>query len=297
MSGLPLYLDMTHGAESGDARVEVRVKTPHGMRQHPILGHDRQAVVDLVKRVSPRTDVYIGVAPRTARPCGGKDAVERVHVLYVDCDTQDAIAALEEFDPVPSMIVNSGRGRHAYWSLAEPAAPVDVEQANRRLAAHLGADLAATDCARILRPPGSFNHKTNPPLPVEIVAVNIEIYAIADVVGEIPQLEEATNLRRLEPRDFPIGDALNQIPPAVYVEALTGRVPNRAGKLCCPFHDDSTPSLQVYDDPQRGWVCFGCGKGGTVIDFGAALYGLAPRGGEFFEIQRRLVDQLLAVAA
>ena len=32
---------------------------------------------------------------------------------------------------------------------------------------------------------------------------------------------------------------------------------NRAGMACCPFHDDKTPSLKVYDDH---FYCFGCAK-------------------------------------
>lgn len=42
---------------------------------------------------------------------------------------------------------------------------------------------------------------------------------------------------------------------------------NRAGFLKCPFHSgDNTASLKVYKG-DRGWHCFGCGKGGSVIDF------------------------------
>jgi DNA primase len=37
-------------------------------------------------------------------------------------------------------------------------------------------------------------------------------------------------------------------------------------KLCCPFHADDTPSLQVYPKTNT-WHCFGCGKGTDSIDF------------------------------
>ena len=36
--------------------------------------------------------------------------------------------------------------------------------------------------------------------------------------------------------------------------------------MCCPFHGEKTPSLKVYKGT-GGWHCYGCGKGGSVIDF------------------------------
>lgn len=45
-----------------------------------------------------------------------------------------------------------------------------------------------------------------------------------------------------------------------------GLKPERGNLLCCPFHDDKTPSLQIY--PQtNSYHCFGCGKSGDVIQF------------------------------
>lgn len=42
---------------------------------------------------------------------------------------------------------------------------------------------------------------------------------------------------------------------------------NRAGFMRCPFHSgDRTASLKIYSG-DRGWHCFGCGRGGSVIDF------------------------------
>lgn len=45
---------------------------------------------------------------------------------------------------------------------------------------------------------------------------------------------------------------------------------NRSGFACCPFHGEKEPSLKVYDRT-NSWVCFGCHKGGDVINF-ARLY-------------------------
>lgn len=38
------------------------------------------------------------------------------------------------------------------------------------------------------------------------------------------------------------------------------------GFMVCPFHGDKDASLKVYKGT-GGWHCFGCGKGGSVIDF------------------------------
>ena len=40
----------------------------------------------------------------------------------------------------------------------------------------------------------------------------------------------------------------------------------RHGFMCCPFHGEREPSLKVYPET-GGWHCFGCGRGGSVIDF------------------------------
>lgn len=52
--------------------------------------------------------------------------------------------------------------------------------------------------------------------------------------------------------------------------------PNRAGFICCPFHNEKTPSLKVYADGKR-FKCFGCGIGGSVIDFVMRLFNLTFR--------------------
>lgn len=46
---------------------------------------------------------------------------------------------------------------------------------------------------------------------------------------------------------------------------------SRSGMACCPFHEDRTPSLKVYDDH---FYCFGCGATGDCTGFAAKLFGL-----------------------
>jgi len=62
-------------------------------------------------------------------------------------------------------------------------------------------------------------------------------------------------------------------------------------KGLCPFHDDYEPSLVVYQD---SFYCFGCGVGGTVIDYVMQREGCAPleaakrlAGGSFLPYVRR----------
>lgn len=51
----------------------------------------------------------------------------------------------------------------------------------------------------------------------------------------------------------------------------------RGGFIRCPFHKEKTPSLKLYTEPGRGWNCYGCGHGGSVIDFVMELFGISFR--------------------
>jgi hypothetical protein len=86
-------------------------------------------------------------------------------------------------------------------------------------------------------------------------------------------------------------DPMKSIEPRVYVEALTGETVPANGMMRCPLpdHDDRTPSFQVLSSH---WRCFGCNRGGSVIDFAAALYGVGTRGSDYLEIRRRLLADL-----
>lgn len=54
-----------------------------------------------------------------------------------------------------------------------------------------------------------------------------------------------------------------------------GFEPSRAGFIKCPFHQgDRTASLKLYPG-ERGFHCFGCNRGGSVIDFVMELYGIS----------------------
>ena len=47
---------------------------------------------------------------------------------------------------------------------------------------------------------------------------------------------------------------------------------NRGNMVCCPFHNDRTPSMKLNEDY---FYCFGCGAHGDVIDLVARLFNLS----------------------
>lgn len=180
---LRLQLAAITGNEPSSSYLELRFKTTQGMGQEwiPVFESDR-AVRAIVNR-SDVTDVYVGAAPRIARK-GIADAVKRVWALWADCDSVESVESLWNFRPLPSIVIRSGTDNHlhAWWQLSGAVTPEQAVRANRRLALTLGADRAATDAARIMRPAGSLNHKTSPPRPVECVRLEPDAFEVAGIV-------------------------------------------------------------------------------------------------------------------
>jgi CHC2-type zinc finger protein/DNA primase RepB-like protein len=244
-------------------------------------------------------NVYISALPRIRRN-GSKDDVESSWVLWTDVDHEDGIDRVAQFAPVPSIVIKTGTPGHALaiWQLREPLQADQVKPMNRRLAHALGGDLASTDAARVLRLPGTLNLKHDPARPVRCVAIEPYSYAVEQVVGHLPDPPAPPRPPRRHPTALTgtDDDVLLTISPTEYVAALTGHELGGDSMVRCPFHangQERTPSLHAWDDPADGWFCFGCERGGTIIDFGAELYGIAPRGVGYYDIRRRLAADLL----
>jgi len=179
-----------HASDPGEL-LELRYRVGGGQRMGQLFEPAVRArgLATRALALGRRTDVYVGCAPRVRRH-GGRRAIERGYVLWADCDGDQAVAALEAFEPAPSIVIASGSGCncHAYWPLYAPLAIEELEHANRRLAHALGADLASADAARILRVPGTLSHKRQPPTAVEAIRTDFERrLAVANVVGELPE--------------------------------------------------------------------------------------------------------------
>jgi hypothetical protein len=288
------YLGALVGREPRGGLIEVRYREGDGMRQRFHRADRPELAAELVLLLGQQHDVYVGCAPRRRR-WGGRRAVERVWSLWVDCDGLEASERLAAFEPAPAIVVASGsaHSRHAYWPLAEPIEPRTAEEANSRLAHALGADPAATDAARILRPPHTWNFKHDRPAPVVLERLTDERQMAADVVRGLPALQVTPGRGPKPGPALRRGDPLRAIEPAFYVEALTGQRVGRSRKVSCPFHEDATPSLHVYETAEGGWFCFSCRRGTSVYDLAGPLWGLRTRGVEFLELRRRLVELLM----
>lgn len=137
-------------------------------------------------------DVYFALATFQDHETRAATNVHSMRSFYLDLDCgpdkaeagegyedqATAIAELRKFCrafglPRP-LLVNSGRGVHVYWSLDGDITPeqwTPVAVALQRACRERGflADPTVTaDAARILRIPGTHNHKTAPPAPVEV---------------------------------------------------------------------------------------------------------------------------------
>ena len=201
-------------------------------------------------------------------------------------------------------ITGSPGGLQLYWRLQQRAVSLQVESANRRLALALGGDPACVDIARILRPPQTLNYKHDPPADVVLLAFREGArYTLAQLTHGLPEDPRPHASERERPAQRRVAPSrldheLLAIPAREYVRTLTGRSANASGKVLCPFHPETNPSLQLYADGT--FYCFGsaCGRGGTIIDFAAHLWlsgqsADAPlRGRQFIELRKRLAEGL-----
>jgi hypothetical protein len=100
---------------------------------------------------------------------------------------EEAWKIMEKIRYTPDIVVNSGHGFHCYWLFKEP---IQIKDADSRLVAanllhdwmehlkqissSLGWEIdSVCDMARVLRVPGTFNHKFKPAIEVKAENVNM----------------------------------------------------------------------------------------------------------------------------
>lgn len=137
-----------------------------------------------------------------------------VKALWIDADVgtkageyptiEDAVKAVLLFReahklPMFSAMVGSGGGLHAYWISKTPMTVKEWAPYAEGLRALLVADKLVkdpgitTDVARILRVPGTFNHKTTPPKPVQLFNMPLVMYDFPVDFSLFPTLAPAVS--------------------------------------------------------------------------------------------------------
>ena len=200
------------------------------------------------------------VQPGQARRA--KETVFEITCLHADVDfakidmTPDAaLHEMGELEFLPSKVVASAHGYHAYWLLSEamPATPeliAQVEDLLRKLADMLSSDPAVCEVARLMRLPGSHNTKDGGRIPVQVVVDNPYRYELGDLAEWIAETRPVIPRKSTTPNGNPFLDA--RIPgSAKPAEHWRGIAANGADEGC---RDDTATRLaghlfRRYVDP------------------------------------------------
>ena len=274
-----LYSELVHAGQPGLVELVTAKRLPDGSlrmrgRRNPKgylqAGDGRALAAGLAQARRRREEAFTSPLARS-EPVPGKKLVASGPVAWVDLDR----ATAEPVWPAglrPALVVSSGRGIHAYWRLDRELPAAEIESVNRRLVARLDGDLACTDRGRIMRLPGSFNGKRRRWCHIARADLTASPLVVDRLVAELPDPDppRALAARCFVPRP---DDELASLAPPRYFALLAGvAVPEAGGYVSCPVHEERTASCMVWPD-DRGWWCFGCGRGGGIYDLVSLLAG------------------------
>src|SRR5207248_9169211 len=102
VQALDSYLRMLAGLAPEARLLEIRFALRYrDMGRLFIAAHSAPGASRLIRRLAARTDVYIGVCLRSRR-AGGRDAIDRSHLAFVEIDAPDALDRLRTFRHPPT---------------------------------------------------------------------------------------------------------------------------------------------------------------------------------------------------
>jgi hypothetical protein len=119
------------------------------------------------------SNVYVAANPlRSGSRKRTKESIAEIRHLYIDIDIDgevrlSALRASNEV-PMPTTIIKTSPGKYQVLWRVEGFDFATQEQTLKRLAIAFGGDPACTDCNRVIRVPGSHNHKYEPAHPVTV---------------------------------------------------------------------------------------------------------------------------------
>jgi hypothetical protein len=198
-----------------DARgvIELRAFPSKARRFAPLSQFD--TLRDFLAAHAPDEDVYVGVAARRDATSGTLANCATLSAGFTDIDFKttpeaEARRRLAAFPFPRSILVHSGHGLHAYWLLREPIdLSCDTARARallQRLAAAFGGDPSAAEPARVLRIPGTWNHKDDPAAPVTLERCEPESrYNLGELEEWLPVSEAPAASGRFEVAREPVG--------------------------------------------------------------------------------------------
>ncbi len=159
--------------------------------------------IDSFLKKSARLHIYFGCATREGNDYGDKDHCRELPALYTEIDFKSfttiseemrephAKSLIESFRLKPSIIIYSGGGYHLYWLLNQPILlkqDARIELVLKWIGKETSADPAVAEIARVLRLPGTLNHKYKPVREVLIVESDWgQRYQLDDFLKLIPE--------------------------------------------------------------------------------------------------------------
>ncbi|MFN3387180.1 MAG: hypothetical protein ACK42Y_11430, partial [Candidatus Thermochlorobacter sp.] len=140
---------------------------------------DFSKAINVAVKYREHVNVYFGVHGTQVSKQKWQRATERdelyVNCLYADYDVEyDEKDFVSRFAITPSFVVATGGGYHCYWMLRDTIVVnhnnIDVvKYVQRDWVLRCEADRAACDLARVLRLPGTYNHKYSPKRAVRMI--------------------------------------------------------------------------------------------------------------------------------
>ena len=190
-----------------------------------------------INAAKDKANLYLSRASLTARPEAGKRGTSDLcgwqKVVTVDLDygsaghnregyppDRDAALALLEKLPSPSAILSTGNGLLVFWVL-DQTHPIDaVEKVQKGIQRELEAVAAlrgyvvddTSERVRMFRVPGTLNHKSDPPKPVEWLFTDGPIYSLSDLSTYALEILPALRLSSGQLSEETVRELLRHIP-------------------------------------------------------------------------------------
>jgi hypothetical protein len=132
----------------------------------------------LRSRNANKEEVYLGMNPVNVDARGRlKSDIAEIRHVYLDFDNNgpESVRALRSRTdiPEPNHIITSSPGKYQVIWRVDGFTKDQAESLMRGMTRATGADIAATDCTRVLRVPGFFNHKPAYGVPHYVTVENL----------------------------------------------------------------------------------------------------------------------------